>query len=157
MPTDEEWTVACGPTEYPWGEKFAPGKGDGNYSGVEAMVGPSEGFSNEFVRAGRNDGWARTASVGSFVANRYGLYDMGGNVGEWCSSWYVSTMNDAATLAALPFLKEDGGGKTARVVRGGSWRNYGRVLLRSASRFFDVPRSRYDCNGFRVVLVGGGG
>jgi len=157
MPTDEEWSVACGPTEYPWGAKFPPKNGDGNYSGVEAMVGPLEGLSNEFVRAGRNDGWARTAPVGSFVANRYGLYDMGGNVWEWCSSWYVSTMNDAATLAAVPSLREDGGGKTARVVRGGSWYSNERVYLRSVYRFNVDPRIRYDFNGFRVVLVGGGG
>ena len=157
LPTDEEWSEACGPTEFPWGAKFPPGNGDGNYSGVEAMVGPLEGFTNDLVKAGRNDGWARTAPVGSYVANRYGLYDMGGNVWEWCSSWYVSTMNDAETLAAVPGLKEDGGGKTARVVRGGSWCNSGRVFLRSASRGYDVPRSRHDGYGFRVVLVGGGG
>ena len=157
MPTDEEWSVACGPTEYPWGAKFPPGNKDGNYSGVEAMVGPLEGFSNEFVKAGRNDEWARTAPVGSFVANRYGLYDMGGNVWEWCSSWYVTTMNDAETLAAFPSLKDDGGGKTARVVRGGSWFYGVRVHLRSVYRYFGDPRSRDGSLGFRVVLVGGGG
>ena len=149
--------MACGPEEFPWGANYPPGNGDGNYSGVEAMVGPLEGFTNEFVKAGRNDGWARTASVGSFVANRYGLYDMGGNVWEWCSSWYVSTMNDAETLAAFPSLKDDGGGKTARVVRGGSWDYNERVYLRSANRNVDDPRNRFDFSGFRVVLVGGGG
>ena len=157
LPTDGEWSVACGPEEYPWGAKFPPKNGDGNYSGVEAMVGPLEGFSNEFVKAGRNDEWARTAPVGSFVANRYGLYDMGGNVWEWCSSWYVSTMNDAETLAAYPGLKDDRGGKTARVVRGGSWNSNARVGLRSVDRRNGDPRLRYGSYGFRVVLVGGGG
>jgi formylglycine-generating enzyme required for sulfatase activity len=150
LPKDGEWSVACGPEEYPWGANERPGNKDGNYSGVEAMVGPLEGFSDEFSKLGRKDGWARTAPVGSYVANRYGLYDMGGNVWEWCSSWYVSTMNDAETLAAVPSLKDDGGGKTARVVRGGSWGDGVRVGLRSAVRISDR-------DGFRVVLVGGGG
>jgi len=144
LPKDGEWSVASGPTEYPWGEKFPPGNGEGNYSGEEAMVG-------------RNDGWAMTAPVGSFVANRYGLYDMGGNVWEWCLSWYVSTMNDAETLAADPSLKADGGGKTGRVVRGGSWNHNERVSRRSAYRGSVDPRARYGNRGFRVVLVGGGG
>ena len=157
LPTDGEWTVACGPEEYPWGANERPGNRDGNYSGVEAMVGEYAGFSDEFSKAGRNDGWARTAPVGSFVANRYGLHDMGGNVWEWCSSWYVSTMNDAETLAAYPILRDDRGGKTARVVRGGSWARVGRVGLRSAFRSNDDPRHRRGNYGFRVVLVGGGG
>ena len=155
LPTDGEWSVACGPEEYPWGVNFPPGNKDGNYSGVEAMVGPLEGFTNEFVKAGRNDGWAMTAPVGGFLANRYGLYDMGGNVWEWCSSWYVSTMNDAETLAAVPILKDDGGGKTFRVVRGGSWRKCVRVNMRSAYRVRVDPRDRVDNFGFRVVLVPG--
>ena len=49
------------------------------------------------------------------------------------------------------------GGSTARVVRGGSWNNNERVNLRSANRNNDDPRNRNDNNGFRVVLVGGGG
>ena len=48
-------------------------------------------------------------------------------------------------------------GSTARVVRGGSWNNNERVNLRSANRNNDDPRNRNDNNGFRVVLVGGGG
>ena len=67
LPTDGEWSVACGPEEYPWGAKFPSGNGDGNYSGVEAMVGQLEGFTNEFVKAGRNDGWSRTAPVGRYL------------------------------------------------------------------------------------------
>jgi formylglycine-generating enzyme required for sulfatase activity/actin-like ATPase involved in cell morphogenesis len=157
LPTDEEWSAACGPEEYPWGANDQPGNRDGNYSGVEAMVGSLKGETNEFSRAGRNDRWARTAPVGSFGANMYGLYDMGGNVWEWCSTWYKSTMNDAETLAAVPSFKEDGGGKTSRVVRGGSWRNGGRVLTRSAFRYGGDPRGRDDGIGFRVVLVGAGG
>ena len=66
-------------------------------------------------------------------------------------------MNDAKTLEAIPALKEDGGGQTARVVRGGSWYGNARVSLRSACRDYNDPRGRNDGSGFRVVLVGGAG
>jgi serine/threonine protein kinase/formylglycine-generating enzyme required for sulfatase activity len=157
LPTDEEWSAACGVGEFPWGDNYPPGSKDGNYSGTETMIGPLQGVSEEFSKAGRSDGWARTAQVGKFTPNRYGLFDMGGNAWEWCGTWYKASMNDTKTLKAVPALKEDGGGQAARVVRGGSWYNSVRVLLRSGCRFSDYPRRRKDNYGFRVVLVGGGG
>ena len=157
LPTDGEWSAACGPTEFPWGENFPPGPKDGNYSGTETMIGPLQGLSDEFSKAGRTDGWARTSPVGSFTANRYGLSDMGGNAWEWCGTWYKASMNDAKTLEAIPALKEDGGGQTSRVLRGGSWLYDERVGLRSACRYGVGPRIRFGSIGFRVVLVGGAG
>jgi formylglycine-generating enzyme required for sulfatase activity/serine/threonine protein kinase len=157
LPTDAEWSGACGPAEFPWGETGPPGRKDGNYSGTETMIGPLQGFSNELSKAGRSDGWARTAPVGSFTPNRYGLFDMGGNVWEWCASWYKASMNTANTLEAMPWLREGGGGSTARVLRGGSWYFDGRVCMRSAFRGRAVPDNRWGNNGFRVVLVSGGG
>ena len=155
LPTDAEWSAACGPAEFPWGESFPPGRTDGNYSGIEAMVGPKQGLADDFSKAGRTDGWARTAPVGSFTQNRYGLFDMGGNACEWCATWYQASLNTAETLAAIPEFKNDGG-QTARVVRGSSWDFDARVLMRSAYRFSGAPRYRCDSYGFRVVLVGGG-
>jgi serine/threonine protein kinase/formylglycine-generating enzyme required for sulfatase activity len=158
LPTDSEWSRAVGGSEFPWGENFPPGSEDGNYCGKEAMVGVLEGFSNDMVNAGRRDSAARTAPVGMFKENRFGLYDMGGNVNEWCSTWYAAGLNDAESNEAFPNLKDDKGGQTYRVVRGASWSDYGRVGTRSACRDnVGVPRFRLGNGGFRCVLVVAGG
>ncbi|MEI6608010.1 MAG: SUMF1/EgtB/PvdO family nonheme iron enzyme, partial [Verrucomicrobiota bacterium] len=64
-----------------------------------------------------------------------GLYDLGGNAWEWCEDLYSAT-------------------DTARVLRGGSWYYFERVILRSAYRLGVDPRGRRVYGGFRVVLVG---
>ena len=84
------------------------------------------------------DNFANTSPVGTFAASGNGIYDLGGNVWEWCGDWYSS-------------------GQSARVLRGGSWIDGVRVYLHSAYRYGDDPNERYDNYGFRVVLVGGGG
>jgi formylglycine-generating enzyme required for sulfatase activity len=157
LPTDSEWSRACGGSEYPWGDNHPPKSSAGNYAGVEAMVGAWQGMRSELSQAGFRDGSARTSAVGMFEGNRFGLYDMGGNVWEWCSSWYTAGLNDEETKTALPSLKEDGGGQTYRVLRGASWRISERVVLRSAFRDLGHPVYRYGLNGFRVVLVAAGG
>jgi len=134
LPTDEEWSTACGPAEFPWGNDWPPGATAGNYSGTEAMIGPLEGYTNDLVKAGRSDGWARTAPVGSFTPNDRGLFDMGGNVWEWCSTWYTASMNTREALEAPPALKDDGGGRKFRVLRGASWFDLVRVNMRSGDR-----------------------
>ena len=88
----------------------------------------------------------RTAPVGSFAPNRFGLYDMIGNVWEWTEDCWNDTYQGAPT---------DGSAWTAgdcnrRVVRGGSW-NYGPDLLRSALRDWFTTGLRLDHVGFRVA------
>ena len=136
LPTDAEWSVSVGlppeigntPQEkdgkvmdvYPWGKQWPPPKGAGNYD-------PSLGV----------DSYENTSPVGSFSANRFGLYDMGGNVWQWCEDDY-------------------GGGGAFRVLRGGSWwSNSYRERLLSSFRFNDNPGFRNSYYGFRCVLVGG--
>ena len=135
LPTDKEWTAAAGDTKYPWGDQWPPSKDAGNY-------GPALGV----------DHFANTSPVGTFGANPYGLYDMGGNVWQWCEDWYEPSMNDAAALAKFPFLKEGGGHKT-RVIRGGAYYVSEQELMASAAHASDRPIDGNGGNGFRCVLA----
>jgi len=153
LPSDSEWSRACGGSEYPWGETYPPKSADGNYLGAEGMVGALAGRSTELSQAGFRDGAARTSAVGMFKENRFGLYDMGGNVYEWCNTWYTADLNDEETKKELSFLKDDQGGMTYRVLRGASWNADGRVCLRSSYRFYGPPAYRRASYGFRCVLV----
>jgi formylglycine-generating enzyme required for sulfatase activity len=112
---------------------------------------------SDLTKAGRRDSAARTAACGNFEENRFGLYDIGGNAGELCSTWYTADLNDAETMAAFPSLKDDPEDLPARVVRGASWRDDNRVALRSSFRWAVPTRFRSDYIGFRCVLVVSGG
>src|SRR6266481_6033667 len=106
LPTDTEWSVAVGldsepgntPEEksskinlYPWGTMWPPPSGSGNYCGEEARIrNEPEGWP---VIQGYNDGFPRTSPVGCFAANKNGVYNMGGNVWQWCEDWYIRRIN----------------------------------------------------------------
>ena len=146
LPTDAEWSVAVGlggekgntPAEksmkikdvYPWGNQWPPPSGAGNYA--DETLGRKHG-KNFGIIAGYDDGFAETAPVGSFKPNQYGLYDMGGNVWEWCDDFYD-------------------GKSGARVLRGASWGDDYPVSLLSSYRGDGAPGSRLSGIGFRVVL-----
>ena len=70
--------------------------------------------------AGYNDGFVNTSPVGSFAANRFGLYDMGGNVWQWCEDWFDKDQKD-------------------RVLRGASWGNSTAHFLLSSYRDHRAP------------------
>jgi len=149
LPTDAEWSVAVGlpqengstPKEkneqikdvYPWGTQWPPPSGAGNYADKACK----QKYPSSPVIEGYADGYADTAPVGSFKPNQFGLYDLSGNVWEWCEDWYDSDQK-------------------YRGLRGGSWLNDDPRDLLSSYRYYRTPDLRYGRYGFRVVLGVGG-
>ncbi|MCB1062548.1 MAG: SUMF1/EgtB/PvdO family nonheme iron enzyme, partial [Verrucomicrobiae bacterium] len=154
LPTDREWSHAVGigleedwkddttpatvfnvPDAFPWGDEWPPPKGAGNYSD-QSRQEKAPRDDAQYVEGGYDDGFPTTAPVMNFEANKLGLYDLGGNVWEWCDDWYSVEQKD-------------------RVLRGGSWNSNGRGSLLSSYRRRNSPGSHYDYVGFRVVLETG--
>jgi formylglycine-generating enzyme required for sulfatase activity len=98
-----------------------------------------------------DDKYPHTSAVGSFRANKFGLYDMAGNVGEWVEDCYHDTYRDtlndgSAVETCIPKFHN------ARVMRGGAW-NAIPAWMRSASRDVEVPSLRADSFRFRVATA----
>ena len=137
LPTEAEWEYAC-----------RAGTNTPFYTG-ETISASQANYDSRYVYGMGSRGiyLKMTAPVGSYPPNAFGLYDMHGNVWEWCSDWYISTYYHKMEMID-PVGPSDGHG---HVIRGGSW-NHDPKKLRSADR--NSRRSGADRKllGFRAVL-----
>jgi formylglycine-generating enzyme required for sulfatase activity len=145
LPTEAEWEKAArgGMTgnRFPWGNYIT--ESQANYSGNTASysydLGPN-GHNTNF-----DSGADFTSPVGSFAPNGYGLYDMAGNVFEWCWDWYGTPYGQPSTTN--PTGPASGG---YRVFRGGLWNGYA-SYARCAYRSYYILLNANYFNGFRCV------
>ena len=139
LPTEAEWEYACRAgttTPFYTGETISTDQA--NYDGNYFYGNGAKGVCRK-----------RTIDVGSFPPNAFGLYDMHGNVKEWCQDWY-----DGNYYSTSPTTDPQGpfpGFDRMRVIRGGSWCNvpWG---CRSADRVQGKPVDRGSSGGFRILL-----
>ena len=94
-------------------------------------------------------GYKQHTTVGSYLPNAWGLYDMHGNVWEWCLDWGSATLGTAAETDPLGPAE---GTRPRRVVRGGSW-SYGANGCRSAFRSDSHTEGVHRTLGFRIAVL----
>jgi formylglycine-generating enzyme required for sulfatase activity len=135
LPTEAEWEYACrAGTTTPFHTGDCISTDQANYAGNSPGSGCPKGEFRE-----------RTVRVGSFQPNAWGLYDMHGNVYEWCQDWY----GEHYPAGAVTDPKGPSTGEL-RVLRSGSW-GLMAWLIRSAYRSGDWPYRRTSAFGFRVA------
>ena len=139
LPTEAQWEYAC-----------RAGTTTPLNSGKDLGKDLSDENMNEVGRYHRNrndsHGYKEHAKVGCYLPNAWGLYDMHGNIKEWCLDWWYHYPTNAVTDPQGP------SSGTWRVLRGGCWRNHAQ-RCRSAQRFYNYPSNNSDSDnwdGFRV-------
>ena len=136
LPSSAQWEYACRAgtnTPFFWGGTLNGDKA--NCYGTQPYGTRQKG---KYVK--------RTTPVGSYGANAWGLYDMHGNVWEWCMDWKGSYSSNAQFNPTGPSSGSE------RVFRGGSW-YHSADNCRVAARNNDSPSDRYSDLGFRVVCI----
>ncbi len=138
LPSESQWEYACRAgttTPFYFGETITPDlvNYDGNYTYGEAAKGKYR---------------EQTTEVGSFPPNAFGLYDMHGNVWEWCLDTWYDSYNGAPADGSSRLNNNN----EAHLLRGGSW-YCNPAVCRSANRIRYARVFRYDIYGFRVVAL----
>jgi eukaryotic-like serine/threonine-protein kinase len=141
LPSESQWEYACRAgttTPFTFGETITSNVAnyEGNYNGKESYRNEPKGVNR-----------ATTTDVMTFPPNAFGLYDMHGNVWEWCADTWSDTYEDAPTDGSV-WLDES----PNMVLRGGAWSERPEIC-RSTSRIGNLPEIRVDAFGFRVVCA----
>jgi eukaryotic-like serine/threonine-protein kinase len=142
LPSEAEWEYACrAGTQNPFafGETITPAvvNYDGNYP---------------YASAAKGEYREKTTPVGIFPANGFGLYDMHGNLWEWCLDEWVDNYNNSPTDGNAREGLSRSANNSQRMVRGGSW-CADAWICRSANRYFNAASDRNEDCGLRVVAV----
>jgi formylglycine-generating enzyme required for sulfatase activity/tRNA A-37 threonylcarbamoyl transferase component Bud32 len=148
LPTEAEWEYACRAgtkTRFWCGDADASLKGNANVPDASLKGKLDADYAKPYSFVSWDDSFPFTSPVGRFNPNPWGLYDMSGNVWQWCSDW-IGPMPGGPLKD--PTGPESGPG---RVLRGGTWLDELRYC-RSANRYSEPPGVRFDNIGFRVVL-----
>ena len=147
LPTEAEWEYACraGTTT-----QFYHGN---DPEGLARVGNVADGtakakFENWTWAINARDGYSFTAPAGRFQKNAFGLYDMHGNVYEWCQDWYGGDYYEKSP-STDPAGPDSG---SSRVLRGGSWGD-NPFDVRSTNRYGNTPGIRFSLFGFRVVCA----
>jgi formylglycine-generating enzyme required for sulfatase activity len=152
LPTEAEWEYTCGArttTPFHFGVTITTDLA--NYRGTDQQLS-GETYPGSYGAGPKGIYREQTTDVGSFPANAFGLYDMHGNVWEWCLDHWHDDYKGSPTDGTA-WLDKNADENESRVLRGGSWDSYPRYC-RSASRLsFDPRTSYYNFFGFRVVCL----
>ena len=161
LPSEAQWEFAAraGNGDTKWGDGSAVLNADkdtnldklGRYQRNGGQVQSGSSYNNPAQSCGATNG---TAIVGSYAPNDWGLYDVHGNLWEWCLDWYEDNINAHGGAVNIdpsaPAKTLSGASGAYRVRRGGTWSSAAGIC-RPASRSNKSPTTRSSDNGFRVA------